>query len=97
MSRSYKKSPYANDSHRKSTKESKKFANKKVRNITNIPNGGAYKKIFESWDIRDYSFRQTWEEAKEYYEKNKDSYWMQKRYPTLKDWYRRWLKYYKNK
>ena len=97
MSRSYKKSPYANDSHRKSTKISKRFASRKVRNTENVPNGNAYKKVSESWDIRDYSFRQTWEEAKEYYEKNKDTYYIQKHYPTLKDWYRNWLKYYKMK
>lgn len=97
MSRSYKKNPYCNDGHRKTTKESKRFANKKVRNTDNVPNGKAYKKIFESWDIRDYSFRQTWEEAKEYYEHNKDNDYMKKRYPTLKDWYRAWLKYYKMK
>jgi uncharacterized protein YigE (DUF2233 family) len=35
---------------------SKRFANKKVRHTKGIQNGGAYKKVFCSWDICDYKF-----------------------------------------
>ena len=50
MSRSFKKnagwcdrSPFA-----------KKEANARVRKTPDVPNGNAYKKIYESWDIHDY-------------------------------------------
>ena len=95
MSRSYKKHPYCTDSSPKTTKEKKKFANKKVRNYDDLPDGAAYKKISESWDIHDYSDRWTWEEAKRAWE-DKDSYYS-KHYPTLKDFYRYWLKCAKTK
>ena len=31
-------------------------ASKKVRRSCGIDNGGAYKKVYESWDIRDFRF-----------------------------------------
>lgn len=56
MSRSYKKYPYWKIE--RSCKKSKKIANNKVRAYLKtdkeIPNGNAYKKIFESWEICDY-------------------------------------------
>ena len=70
MSRSYKKNPYCTDGSPHTTKESKKFANKKVRNYEDIPNGSAYKKVSESWDIHDYVSNRTWEEAQADWEKN---------------------------
>ena len=99
MSRSYKKNPIANDSRRKSTKRNKQLANKKIRKINNIPNGNAYKKFSESYDIRDFSIRDTWEEAKDRYEKDKYFYseWTVRHYPTLKDFYRFWFKNFKGK
>lgn len=91
MSRSYKKHPFYTDGSPGTTKESKKFANKKVRNTKNLPNGGAYKKTFESYNIHDYANRWTWEEAKEVWERG-DKEYLRKQYPTLKDFYRFWLK-----
>lgn len=56
MSRSYKK-PYATDYSRSYTKFAKRQASKKVRRHKGkIPDGGAYKKIFPSYSIHDYSF-----------------------------------------
>ena len=96
MSRSYKKNPYCTDNS--SSKESKKFANKTVRHRKDIPSGGAYKKASESYNICDYKFYETWEDAKDYWEKNIDSsYYLQRHYPTLESYYKRWLRYYKNK
>ena len=95
MSRSYKKHPYYTDGSPKTTKEKKKFANKRVRNYEDLPDGAAYKKISESWDIHDYANRWTWEEAKKTWE-DEDSY-LRKRYHTLKDLYRYWLKCCKTK
>ena len=34
----------------------KRWANKKVRRNDDIPNGKAYRKYFESWNINDYRF-----------------------------------------
>ena len=65
MSRSYKKNPVCTDGSPHTTKESKKFANKKVRRHEDIPNGSAYKKVSDSYDIHDYIFSRTWKEAKE--------------------------------
>jgi hypothetical protein len=53
MSRSFKKEKIVKD-HNKGMKQ---FANKKVRCSDDIPSGNSYKKVFNSWDISDYSFR----------------------------------------
>ena len=52
MSRSYKKV----GGYKDSCKGMKRIANKKVRNIKNIPNGKAYRKVFCSYSISDYNF-----------------------------------------
>lgn len=68
MSRSYKKNPYCTDQSTPKGKKSgismKRFANKKVRH-SDVPirERAAFKKIFCSWDICDYKFRKTIEEA----------------------------------
>ena len=40
----------------KCNKYAKKLANKKVRRSHLLLQGGAYKRLFESWDISDWSF-----------------------------------------
>ena len=55
MSRSFKKFPCVTD-HGKSTYLYKRMANKKVRHTQDLPNGKAYKKVFDSWDICDYKY-----------------------------------------
>lgn len=97
MSRSYKKHPWVTDHNANTTQEKKKFANKKVRNTEDLPNGSAYKKVSESYDICDWKHFQSKEEMLEEYEKNKDDPWFQKLYPTLKHWIRYWRKIYFNK
>ena len=91
MSRSYKKHPRVKDA---ANKGMKKFANKKVRHTKNIPNGKAYKKLFESWDISDWNWHWTKEEAiKEWYENN----WIQEHYETLEKYLMYWEKCTKRK
>jgi hypothetical protein len=53
MSRSFKHNPIIKDDTRK--KFGKKFANKKVRKI-DLDSGNSYKKVYQSYDICDYSF-----------------------------------------
>lgn len=53
MSRSFKHVPIIKDGTCK--KYGKRYANKKVRK-SDIDNGGAYKKVYESYNICDYSF-----------------------------------------
>ena len=92
MSRSYKKNPVCTDGSPHTTKELKKFANKKVRGYEDLPNGSAYKKVSQSYDIHDYICSCTWQEEKEKWEREE---WIRKDFPTLKSYYRNWLKYYK--
>ena len=58
MSRSYKKfAGYSDYSRgRTGTKLSKRIANKKVRHRKNIANGGSFKKVSCSYDIRDWIY-----------------------------------------
>ena len=56
MSRSKKKTWGWTDHHTPNSRHQKRFANKKVRRTENIPNGGAYKKLYCSYDICDYKF-----------------------------------------
>lgn len=67
MSRSYKKYPVYKDG--KSGKIGKRYANKKVRRYKDyIANGGAYKKIYESRNIHDFSFMLSYQEHKKRFE-----------------------------
>ena len=56
MSRSYSRYAVVTDYGRRHTRWAKRQASKKVRRTCGIDDGGAYKKIYESWDIRDYRF-----------------------------------------
>jgi len=57
MSRSYRK-PYAVDGYKSKWKAKlKKQANRAVQQEREISNGGAYKKVYESWTICDYRFK----------------------------------------
>lgn len=96
MSRSYKKHPWVTDHHVKTTKEKKKFANKKVRRREDLPNGSAYKKVSESWDICDWKGYWTWKDAKKDWEEN-ETYWTAHGFPNLKSYYRYWVTHNKGK
>lgn len=99
MSRSYKKNAYCTDG--KGGKHgglptSKRFANKAIRNHKEkIANGGSYKKIFETWEIRDYKFYYPWSQAKQEFLNGQTP--PRKTIKTLKDFYYWWKKYYKRK
>lgn len=58
MSRSYKKNPVCADRN----PELKRIYARKVRrkDLEKVPNGMAYKKLYESYNICDYKFRSTW-------------------------------------
>lgn len=56
MSRS-RKAPYIKDGYKSKWKrKAKQQANQAVRNETSVTNGGAYKKVSNSWDICDFIF-----------------------------------------
>ncbi len=56
MSRS-KRKPYYTDQQRSSvTAQSKRQANRRVRASKEVASGKAYRKVSNSWGIRDYSF-----------------------------------------
>lgn len=94
MSRSYKKHPRVKDS---ANKFMKKYANKKVRRTKDIPSGKAYKKVFESWDISDWNWIWTKEEAeKAWLSAEKDS-WIREHFETLEKYLIYWEKCVKRK
>ena len=67
MSRSYKKHSIIKANSRGSNKLRKRIANKAVRRHKGELNDGAqYKKIYNSYNISDYSFSYTWDEWKDY-------------------------------
>lgn len=87
MSRSYKKFPFCKCE--RSCKWGKRQANKKVRRYKGeISDGHEYQKIFNSWEICDYCFSETW---KEYQLCHK--IWNYPDEPNYYEWYR----YYKGK
>lgn len=103
MSRSYKKNPYVTDHKRRSTKQSKRIANRRVRRrLCNEDTLGRiqHKKYTESWDICDYKWRMSREEAIEWYESEgfgMASSYFKEHYPTLESWLEYWEKCYKRK
>ena len=105
MSRSYKKSPYVTDHRRRWSKESKRLANQSFRQQIardeDMPARPQHKKYTESWNISDYAWRMTREEAIDYYKEHiKDESWngyIQKRFPTLESWLNYWEKCYRRK
>ena len=63
MSRSYKKNPVCKDPN---NRYMKRFANKTVRHSMSVPDGKAYRKFFQSYNISDYSFRCSLLEQRKY-------------------------------
>lgn len=105
MSRSYKKFPSCKDV--KSGKSGKKIANHKVRRQMkrgiDIPNGNAYQKVFNSWDIYDYRFYMTEKDVYHRWMKEKSDIlngiypWKSKYRTTLEEDKLDWFKRYKRK
>lgn len=92
MSRSYKKHPFVKDP---ANKFMKRYANKKVRRTPNIPNGKAYKKVFESWDISDW--RWWWDKQNAIHDYYDDDLWYKNEYETLEEYLIYWEKCVKRK
>ena len=93
MSRSYKKHPRVKDA---ANKGMKKFANKKVRRTKDIPNGKAYKKLFESWGISDWNWHWSRTQAiKEWYASKDEhclTHWIREEFETLEQYLIYWEK-----
>ena len=89
MSRSYKKHPFVKDP---ANKGMKRCANKKVRHTKDIPNGKAYKKVFESWEISDYEWIWTKEDAIRDYQKADSNSWIKRHFETLEKYLIYWEK-----
>ena len=62
MSRSYKKTPICKELN---SQFGKRQANKAVRRNNEIADGGAFKKVYCSWNISDYKMIQTEKELKQ--------------------------------
>lgn len=105
MSRSYKKNPWITDHKRKTTKNNKKIANRifrrKLKGCEELPSLNHHKKITESWNICDYKWRMTREEAIHWYESKEKDYeasaYFLKRYPSLESWLNYWEKCHRRK
>lgn len=105
MSRSYKKNPYLTDHKRRSTKQSKRIANRRVRRRLrfdeDMPVRSQHKKYTETYDICDYKWRMSREEAIEWYESREKEYYVshyfKERYPTLESWLNYWEKCHRRK
>ena len=104
MSRSYKKTPWCGE---RKGKLKKRMANHKVRQTLKRKyrlrvKGNAYKKLYETWNICDFSSICSWEE---YWQSKLERYnSMLKKYPyrkikkpDKKESYRYWLKVFRNK
>ena len=96
MSRSYKKTPIVNDHKRKGTKARKQSANRKLRrmnkNLDGAPSRSYHRKANESWDISDYAWYWTKEEARQRYLDGGYNSYIYIHYPTLEDWLDYWEK-----
>ena len=100
MSRSYKKNPYVTD-HSQGTKSMKRIANRRVRRRLkedeDMPARLKHKKMTESWDICDYKWRTTREQAIQWYLYECDNPYIKKRYPTLESYLNYWEKCHRRK
>lgn len=94
MSRSYKKHSIVKDPARKYMK---RFANKKVRRTKDIPSGKAYRKVFETWNISDFRWIWTKEDATYDYLTAEPNSWIRKHYETLEEYLKYWEKCVKRK
>ena len=104
MSRSYKKTPWCGDN--KGTQK-KRQAWKVVRQwLKDNPDitlkGGQYKKLYETWDIRNYGWITTWEEywdsCQKWHQEAINRGWGYYKEDLDKEKeYRHWYKHYKGK
>ena len=103
MSRSYKKTPVVKDE----SNGMKTTANRQVRRMLkrgcDIANGSAYRKLFCSYDICDWAFRQSWAEYREEMERYRKEFengicrWGRVKDRSEGMNYRQWFKMFKRK
>ncbi|MHA6533868.1 hypothetical protein [Paenibacillus sp. BAC0078] len=95
MSRSVKKHPVWNDQRSPGSVWAKRQASKAVRRYTRgISDGKWYRKVYCPWNIRDYSFYKTRQQAIHEWE---TSDWRKLRTPTLAEAIQNWSKDYRRK
>ncbi len=97
MSRSYKHTILCKD---KNGRYSKSLSSRAVRRTDKIADGGAYKKLFCSWEICDYRYDYNTDERslrKWMNEWERKDSLLHRLYPNRKQAYRAWLKCYKMK
>lgn len=95
MSRSFKKNPFVNDHKRKVTKHNKRMANRKIRRTMSfdlLSDRAFYKKATESYDITDYCWIWTKQDAIDSFYESKRSTYLNDMYPTLESWLNYWEK-----
>lgn len=102
MSRSYKKNPVVTDGSANNTQHSKRLASRRLRRSLNgsdeLLQGSKYKRHTCSYDIHDWAFRESWEDAMKKYNDYYNRYdWFREGYPTLEEYYKNWKKYYLRK
>lgn len=107
MGKSVKKTPMTKENSRGSNKHRKAIANRQIRRKLNRDKesvkGSTYKKMYESWNISDYTFRMTKEDAiKDYYrwlrwDEENGFTTTKTRFPTLEDFLNWWEKTYMRK
>ena len=96
MSRSYKHNPFSTV-RASNAKYWKRLANHKVRRCKEIPKGNGYRKIYESWNICDWTYYESKYVAAAWYkevtaEDYHNKYWVNK-YPTFEDYINKSWKY----
>ena len=57
MSRSYRAAWYIDGYGTKRKRDAKREANRRVRRAKDVPNGRAYRKYFDPWNICEYRFQ----------------------------------------
>ncbi|MDG0810534.1 hypothetical protein [Cohnella rhizosphaerae] len=95
MSRSFKKTPVCNDHATPYTHLAKRMASKAVRRYNGeIANGKWYRKVYCSWNICDYRFYRTKQQAILEWETER---WVWRRAKSLEAWINHWEKFYRRK
>ena len=100
MSRSYKKSPFLKDRARvsKDRFKPKTFANRAVRRYEEVPGGkSGFKKIYCSWNISDYRFKEHQNEAELKRQWDNGDSWLHSTYKSYQKALFDWRKWYRRK
>jgi hypothetical protein len=77
MSRSYRE-PWYTDGYKGSSRKqwSKRYANKVVRHAVDVPNGKAYRKYYDPWNICDYRWYASFEPYVSWWTKTGEPEWV---------------------